>query len=112
MGSDAPSCIADMKLILGGKFLDNSESLDGMSRCPPSTSPTGGSTITFGVSCKSAGSGSDRRSADHRLCRADLRATLGDPGEVPVMTMHAVIRPVSAGKNPGVHFWDSCCAEF
>ena len=34
MGSDAPSCIADMKLILGGKFLDNSESLEGTQRRP------------------------------------------------------------------------------
>ncbi len=28
------------------------------------------------------------------------------------MTMHAVIRPVSAGKNPGVYIWDSRCAEY
>ena len=42
MGSDAPSCIADMKLILGGKFLDNSESLEGMSRCPPLPPPPAG----------------------------------------------------------------------
>ncbi len=42
MGSDAPSCIADMKLILGGKFLDNSESLEGMPRCPPLPSPLAG----------------------------------------------------------------------
>ena len=39
LGSDAPSCIADMKLILGGKFLDNSESLEGALRRPSLTLP-------------------------------------------------------------------------
>ena len=60
MGSDAPSCVADMKLILGGKFLDNSESLEGTLRCPPLPPPTAGSTISSGVSCTVLCSGSAR----------------------------------------------------
>lgn len=95
MSTETPQTFADLRLILNGKFLDNTETLN--SECTH-----GGSITQARLLC----------SAEMHGCCAGLRPSMGEIEADTVVTLHVVARPYAQAKSSGALLLlgkTSCC---